>query len=129
VQPASAQGHLNAGQAAALLGLLDQARALTPALPEVYGLYSEIAMATDAQPGPALLKIIREGAQLFPKNPPLLYNAAAMLARSGDVAAANEILQKGLEIPAEPALRAKMANLQAAIASALRSQSAPAGAQ
>jgi hypothetical protein len=110
------------------LGLLDQARVLTPALPEVYGLYSEIAMATDAQPGPALLKVIREGAQLFPKNPPLLYNAAVMLARGGDVAAADEILQKGLGATAEPALRTKMANLQSAMASALRSQSAPASA-
>ncbi|MGD1030060.1 MAG: hypothetical protein ABSA05_02875 [Opitutaceae bacterium] len=127
-QPASGQGRLSPGQAGALLGLLDQARALSPALPEVYGLYSEIAMATDAQPGPALLKVIREGAQLFPKNPPLLYNAAVMLARGGDVAAADETLRKGLGATAEPALRTKMANLQSAIASALRSQSAPAAA-
>jgi hypothetical protein len=125
-QPGSAQARLTPVQAAALLGLLDQARAQTPALPEVYGLYSQIAISANAQPGPVLLKVIREGAQLFPKNPPLIYNAAVMLARSGDVSDANDILQNAIGEAAEPALRTQMASLQVALASAMRSQHAPA---
>jgi hypothetical protein len=125
-QPGSTQARLTPGQAAALLGLLDEARAQKPSLPEVYGLYSQIAIAADAQPGPALLKVVREGAQLFPRNPPLIYEAAVVLAASGDAAHANDILQNAIGEAAEPALRSQMASLQATLASALQSQHPPA---
>jgi len=45
-----------------------------------------------------------------------------MLARSGAVDAANIVLQNGLGVAAEPALRARMARLQAALAPALQGQ-------
>jgi hypothetical protein len=128
-QPDSAQAHLTPIQAATLLGLLDQARAQSPALPEVYGLYFAIAEAAAAQPTPALLNVFSDGARLFPGNAPLIYDAAVMLARSGDIDAANNFLQKGLGVAAEPALRTRMARLQAALAPALKSQSGPPAVQ
>jgi hypothetical protein len=128
-QAGATQARLSPIQAATLLTLLDQARAQAPALPEVYGLYFEVVRAAAAQPTPALLQVFREGVQLFPENAPLVYNAAVMLARGGDLASANEILQKGLGMTAEPALRTRMASLQAALASALRGQNVSPGAQ
>ncbi len=121
-QPDPARARLSPIQAATLLGLLDQARAQSPALPEVYGLYFEIAQAAAAQPTPSLLQVFREGVQLFPGNAPLIYDTAVMLARSGAVDAANIVLQNGLGVAAEPALRARMARLQAALAPALQGQ-------
>ncbi len=123
-QPDPSQARLSPIQAATLLGLLDQARAQSPALPEVYGLYFEIVEAAAAQPTPALLKVFSDGVKLFPENAPLIYHAALMLARSGAVDAANNVLQKGLGVAAEPALRTRMTRLQAALAPALQKQDA-----
>ena len=122
--PGSVQAHLSPIQAATLLRLLDEARAQAPALPEVYGLTFEVTSAAAAQPTPALLQVFREGARLFPGNSPLIYDAAVMLAGGGEPAEANEILQKGLAYAAEPALRTRMASLQAALASTLRGPNA-----
>jgi hypothetical protein len=124
-QPGSTQAHINPIQAAALLGLLDQARAQSPALAEVYGLTFQVTLAADARPSSALLNVFREGVRLFPENAPLMYDAAVMLARSGDLTAANEVLRKGLGVAVDPALRARLTSLQAALAPALRSQNAP----
>ena len=75
-----------------------QARKQSPPLPEVYGLYSQIALATGANPTPAVMQVCREGARLFPGDPALIYDAAIALANGGDLASARDILKKGLAI-------------------------------
>ncbi|MGD1031131.1 MAG: hypothetical protein ABSA05_08330 [Opitutaceae bacterium] len=119
-----AQAQLSPIQAATLLGLLDQARKQSPPLPEVYGLYSQIALAAGANPTPAVMQVCREGARLFPGDPALLYDAAIALASGGDLASARDILKKGLATRSDPQLRTRMAGLQGRLEVALRAQGA-----
>ncbi len=122
--PGQAPPALTPIQAGTLLELLDQARAQPPALPEVFGMYYEVTQAAAARPSPALLNIFREGVRLFPENPALSYEAAIMLARGGDLAGAGAVLQRGLALATEPALRSHMATLQSELVSIQRGRGA-----
>jgi hypothetical protein len=125
--PNGAPTRLSAAQTADLLDLLNRARAEDPPLPEIYGLDFQVWQATSAQPNPAQLQVFRDSARLFPENPPLLYQAAVMLAQSGSLKEANEILQRGLGLAVPPPLRSRMTNLQEKLAAALRASGTPSG--
>jgi hypothetical protein len=127
-QPGATQARLSPIQAAALLGLLDQARAQAPPLPEVYGLYFQVALSTATRPAPAVMQVCREGVRLFPGDPALLFDAAVMLGRGGDLASATDILKRGFALQPEPQLQTRMAGFQRILEAALRTQGdAPAG--
>jgi len=124
--PGKAPPVLTPIQAGTLLELLDQARAQAPALPEVFGMYYEVTQAAAARPSPALLNVFRDGVRLFPENPALSYEAAIMLARGGDLAGAGAVLQRGLALATEPALRSHMTALQSELVAVQRGRGASA---
>jgi hypothetical protein len=127
-QPGASQARLSPIQAATLLMLLDEGRAQSPPLPEEYGLYYQIALATSAKPTPAVMQACREGVRLFPGDPAVIYDAAITLADGGDLSAAYDVVKTGLSINSDPQLHTRLAGLQGKLESALQSENAaPAG--
>jgi hypothetical protein len=118
--PDSPTARLTPQQTRELFHLLDQARAQSPALAQVYGLYFEIWQVSSGQPTRAQLQIFWDSAQLFPENPPLMYEAALMLARAGYLESAKAIVDRGLNTPTNPQMQARLEGLRDQLATALR---------
>jgi hypothetical protein len=116
-------------QTAQIFSLLDRARAQSPALAQVYGLYYEVWQVSAGQPTTAQLQVFRDSARLFSENPPLMYEAAVMLARSGELDSAKAVVDRGLATPTNTAMQSRLENLRDQLAAALQQSAATAPAK
>lgn len=108
---------MDAVQAAKLLTPLFAARAMAPALPEVYELIADVWLHCAVQPERGHLAVLTEGIHLFPRRPVLVYRTAELCAARGFAAEATELVRLGLKIATDEADRARFTALQEKLAS------------
>jgi hypothetical protein len=110
-----AKGKLDGEQVAAVLAPLFKARNYPPPLPETYNLIAEAWSASAVQPSAANLAVLDEGIRRFPRQSPLLLQAAQLYRQIGDNAHALAIAQLGIRFPADAAAKAQFEQLAAAL--------------
>lgn len=106
------------GELTGVLGPIRRAVALTPALPEIYGVLADVWLRARTPPPATDLAALSRGAQLFALHPTVGYRLALALARFGRPAEAGMLLARGIDSLTDEALRARYAQLQAALAKA-----------
>jgi hypothetical protein len=110
--PAAPGERLSAEQASAVLQPLAASHAATPPLLETYALIADVW----AHSVPAFthqnLAILDEGVANFPRNQPLIYQAAWLNARQGFTAEADALIARGLNAGPDPASRARLEQLR-----------------
>lgn len=117
-RPTGAEGKLGPEQVADLVGLLREGRRYEPALPESTLLAAEIWSRAEAAPSPENLTLLREGAELFPDNVPLVTAVAGRYVQAGAGEEGFRIVDRALAVtePDSGARRA-LAQVRAQLAS------------
>lgn len=108
-------GKLSAAQAAVVLQPLARLRREQPPLLEAYALTAEVWARTDLALTRRELEVLDEGVAFFPWNAPFIYQAAWLNAQHGFKTEAQALLDRGLKVVADAALRARFEQLQAAL--------------
>lgn len=103
---------LTAQQTAQLLKPLFVARSLSPVLAEVYLAIAEVWEQTGTTPRRDNLAVLTEGVERFPRFAELAYRAAAMHAKHGFRPDAAMLVDHGLKIARDPAMREKFQKLK-----------------
>jgi hypothetical protein len=111
----AAGGKLDNAQMAAVLSPRFAARKLPPPLPETYELIAAAWSQSAAAPKPENLAVLDEGIRAFPRNSPLLYNAAQLYHQAGAAPIASSIARLGLRYPADEAAKARFEQLLASL--------------
>jgi hypothetical protein len=111
----AAGGKLDGAQMTAVLTPLFEARKQQPPLPETYELIAAAWSQSAVAPKPENLAVLDEGIRAFPRNSPLLYNAAQLYNQAGAPPVASSIARLGLRFSSEPADRARFEQLLASL--------------
>lgn len=106
---------LGAAQASAVLGPLYAARSLPPALPETYALMADVWENCRVSPTPAHLDALEEGLKFFPQDAGLCFAAATLRKRTGSIPAARDLIERGLSLPLDAAMRERFKALAASL--------------
>jgi hypothetical protein len=109
--PGGPNGTLGQSQMDSVLGPVDDARRLQPALRETYLLAARACNHLARNLTPHEREILNEGAWLFARESGLVLEAALWDARSGDRAQARQLADLGLYYASEPEWRQKFAAL------------------
>lgn len=112
-QPAAAGGKLDATQAAAVLTPLFATRSQPPPLQEVYELIGETWAHCALSPAPGHLGALDEGVHLFPRDAALIYQDAALKAKIGMTNEAAALIDLGMRVAPDAAMRDKFEALKA----------------
>jgi hypothetical protein len=111
-KPAGPSDQLSAEQATDVLQPLVGSRQSSPPLLETYALTAEVW----SRSVPALtrqnLALLDEGVAYFPRNVPLIYQAAWLNARQGFITEAGTLIARGLDAGADPAFRTRLEQLR-----------------
>jgi hypothetical protein len=114
-KPGAQGDRLSAEQATDVLQPLASSRNASPALLETYALTAEVW----SRSVPALtrqnLAFLDEGVTDFPRNVPLIYQAAWLNARQGFTTEAEALIVRGLNVGADPAFRARLEQLRSSL--------------
>lgn len=106
-----------AEQVAAVLGPLQAADALQPALPPVYTLQAELWARTHASLSPDQLSRLRRASALFPESSHLALRTAQLLALHDQTEAAREVIRRARPVCEQPAIRPWLDRLEASLES------------
>ena len=123
--PAAPGGRLSAAQATSVLQPLATAWRQPPALLEMYALTADVW----ARSVPAFtrknLAMLDEGVAYFPRNAPLIYQAAWLNARQGFKPEAEALIVRGLKAGTDPAFQTRFEQLRANLAAMIQPATAP----
>ena len=108
-------GKLTSAQMSAVLTPLFKARSFPPPLPETYELIAEAWAASSVPAKPEHLGVLDEGVRRFPRDSDLLYRTAKLYQQAGVGPTALAITQLGLRFATEPAAKARLEELLAAL--------------
>lgn len=117
--PEGAGGKLSTTQMVEVLTPLFAARAAPPPFPEIYELIAKVWALGSVGPTRGHLAVLDEGARLFPRRVPLLYQLAQLHAQRGDAEDAANLVALGLYLATDAADRERFTQLQARLAPAL----------
>ena len=106
-------------QVAQIFKPLFDARAQSPALPEVYELIARVWLRAAFGPTRNHLAVLNEGIRLFPRRVDLLYRTAALCTEHGYSDDAAAIITLGLHVATDEAARARFTELQGKLAAGL----------
>jgi hypothetical protein len=109
-------GKLTPTQMSAVLTPLFKARSLPPPLPETYKLIAEAWAASSVPAKPEHLGVLDEGVRRFPRDSDLIYRTAKLYQQAGVISTALAITQVGLRFTPDPAAKARLEELQNALA-------------
>ncbi len=114
-KPAETGERFSAEQTAGVLAPLFTARSQPPPFPEVYELIAETWARSVVTPGADHLTVLNEGIRLFPRNTGLIYGTAVQKIRAGLGIEAAAIIDLGLRVTTEAAMRGKFEALRASL--------------
>ncbi len=114
--PAGAGGTFSAAQMSEILTPLFAARALSPAIPEVYELIAKTWSRSSIVPSRGHLAVLDEGVRFFPRRVALVYQLAVLHADRGDAEDASALIILGLHLATDEADRQRFTQLQARLA-------------
>jgi hypothetical protein len=95
-RPDGPNGTLSGAQSNGILALLRVARTQPPVLAEVYELMSETLVRAEGAPERDYLVLLSEGVQRYPNRFGLIYQAAQLFLRAGDIQSATALVTHGL---------------------------------
>jgi len=114
-KPGAGGGKLSAAQTDGVISLLLQARKLPPRLPALYELTADTWLHSAGKPKRTDVFPLIEGAQLYPDNLELVYQAAAFSAQAGIPEAAHPLAEHGLRYATDQMTRNRFAELNASL--------------
>ena len=114
--PEGAGGKLSTEQMSQVLAPLFAARALSPAMPEVYELIAKAWSRSSVVPTRGHLAVLDEGVRFFPRRVALVYQLAVLHAERGDTEDASALITLGLHLVTDEAERQRFTQLQARLA-------------
>jgi hypothetical protein len=110
--PAAPDGKLSQRQAVNVLEAAFDGRSHQPAMPDTYETIAEAWAWCVVSPKPQHLAVLDEGIRLFPNNSALAYKIAELKVKRGFAAEAVPLIEHGLKITKEPALKTRFEKLQ-----------------
>jgi hypothetical protein len=93
----------------------------SPPLYDLYELAGDVWMHSEAALTRRNMELLDEGIRLYPRRLKLVYEAALLNASNGFVAEATALIDRGVGLTSDPAVRAKFEELR----STFRAKSAP----
>ncbi len=114
-KPAGAGGRFSAAQVKAVLDPLQLARKRPPPLTTVYELAGDTWLRSSAEPKHDDAVFLVEGAQLFPTRFKLVYVAAVVAARAGEVQPAHALAEHGIKYAPDPVGKKRFEELKASL--------------
>jgi len=117
-QPTGEAGTFSDEQAVSILSLLRAARLQPPSMPEVYELMSDTLAQTKAAPERDYLVLLNEGVQRYPTRLGLIYQAATLFFKAGDITSASALVEHGLHYAATTEARTRFNELKAKLSHA-----------
>ena len=114
--PAAGDAKLTDEQAAGVLGPLLAAHSDNPPLPGIYALLAEVWKHSATPPTPENLKILNEGARLFPGMSAYVLCAIYLNVANGQVTPAAALANLGLRHARDPAMRERLERVRAKLA-------------
>ena len=84
-----------------------------------------VVIQSNARLYPEVLSYLKQGVELFPRNPQLLYLTAGIYSLHGNTSLANDLLERALRLDPQEALKNRIEVLQNAIREVSNKRSKP----
>lgn len=114
-QPAGPDGALSAAQVAGILGPLQIARRQPPPQAAVYELAGDAWLRSAVDPKPEEAAFLIEGAQAFPTRLRIVYVAAVLAGRAGELRPAHALVDHGVRLAVDATAKKRFEDLKAAL--------------
>ncbi|MBL9202051.1 MAG: hypothetical protein JNL39_16185 [Opitutaceae bacterium] len=114
-KPAGGGGRLSAGQTAEILEPLLAVRRSPPHMPALYDLVADTWVRSEAKPKLDEVKVMIDGAQLFPTRMKLVFIAAGFAADVNELQAAHALADHGIRYTPDPQGKKRFEELKASL--------------
>lgn len=112
-KPAGREGRLSRAQVAGIIEPLQVGRRQPPHLPALYDLAADTLVRAELKPTRDEAMVLIDGAQLFPTRLKLVFQAAAIANEAGELQAAHALVDHGLRVGTDEAVKKRFADLKA----------------